>query len=458
MARETWSNKILYISTVAGATIGFGATWRFPYQVGQNGGGAYLLVFILAMLVLGIPMLMAEHIIGRRLQTNTVDAFGTKEANNPVSRWWKSVGIIAILGAFGILAYYMVLGGWVINYIVDIATKEIDLSTPIAGAAGQEMISHYFNHSISNSGKILLYTGLFVAVNYLILVKGIIKGIERMISYVMPLFLGIVLIMIARSLTLPDAMQGVAFYLTPDFSKINSDVFLQALGQVFFALSIGFGVMITLSSYLSKEEDMVNISLSAGVINTLIPLAIGFIIFPAIASAGIDPEAGPTLVFQVLPTVFSNMWGGTIFALLFFTLLLLAALTTSVTIYEVIITTLVEKSKLTRSMATAITLGVIFLFGNLPSVLSDGVWSEVRLFGRSIFDSFDYISANIFFISTSLLSSLFIGFVMGQKETIQEITNGGKLHTVMAPYLYLYLKFVIPFIILVIFAYSLFFS
>lgn len=447
MARESWSNRLLYISTVAGATIGFGATWRFPYQVGQNGGGAYLIIFILAMLILGVPMLMAEHLIGRRLQTNTVDSFAAKAGAPAISPLWKGVGILAIIGAFGILAYYMVLGGWVASYIGDITLKKIDLSTPISGTA----VGEYFDNSIANPLKMLLYTGGFVAVNYLILVKGIIQGIERLISYVMPLFLLLVIVMIIRALTLPGALEGVVFYLSPDFSLINGDVFLQALGQVFFALSIGFGVMVTLSSYLSKKEDMVAISLSAGVINTLIPLAIGFIIFPALASANIAPDAGPTLVFQVLPTVFSNMWGGTLFALLFFTLLLLAALTTSVTIYEVIITTLIEKTPLNRRGATFITLATIFLLGNLPAILSSSLWAHITLFGYSIFEAFDNISANIFFIGTSLLSSLFIGFVIKREESVAEITNGGTIHTGIAPLLFYYLKYVIPFIILTIF-------
>lgn len=446
MSRETWSNKILYISTVAGATIGFGATWRFPYQVGQNGGGAYLLVFMLAMIILGVPMLMAEHIIGRRLQTNTVDAFGQGDLKKPISKFWKGVGILAIIGAFGILAYYMVLGAWVMSYIADITRGAINLSEPL----GREYISSFFSGSISNTWKMLSYTFIFVAINYYILVKGIIQGIEKLISRVMPLFLIILVVMVIYSLQLPGAKEGLKFYLIPDFSRINAGIFLEALGQVFFALSLGFGVMITLSSYLHKKENMVGISLSAGVINTVIPFLLGFVIFPALFSAGMEPSAGPTLVFQALPVVFSNMPFGTVVGIAFFLLLIFAALTTSLTIYEVVITTLVEKTSMSRSFATFITLGTIFLLGNLPAVLSDGLWQDVRVFGMSVFDAFDFVSANIFFVLTSFLSCVFIGFVLGKKVMIDEITNGNTINQKVAGPLFYYIKYFIPLLIIVI--------
>lgn len=444
--RENWSSQLLYISTVAGATIGFGATWRFPYQVGQNGGGAYLLVFILAMIILGVPMLMAEHVIGRRLHTNAIDAFGRGKLPQPVSKLWKGIGISAILGAFGILAYYMVLGGWVFSYIADILMGSIDLSKPIEN----DTIATFFKGSITDSWKITLYTFIFVAINYYILTKGIIQGIEKLISKIMPIFLLILVVMVIYALQLPNAMSGVKFYLIPDFSKINANIFLQALGQVFFALSLGFGVMITLASYLNKKENMARISIITGVINTMIPLMLGFIIFPALFSVGMEPSAGPTLVFQALPVVFSNMPFGTIFGVAFFLLLLLAALTTSITIYEVIITTLVEKTPVSRKFATFLTLAVIFILGNVPSILAEGVWSDVRIFGMNIFDAFDFISANVFFILTSFLSCIFIGFVLKRAAMIEEITNDGTVNKKLAVPLFYYIKYFIPLLILVI--------
>ena len=322
----------------------------------------------------------------------------------------------------------------------------IDLSKPIEN----DTIATFFKGSITDSWKITLYTFIFVAINYYILTKGIIQGIEKLISKIMPIFLLILVVMVIYALQLPNAMSGVKFYLIPDFSKINANIFLQALGQVFFALSLGFGVMITLASYLNKKENMARISIITGVINTMIPLMLGFIIFPALFSVGMEPSAGPTLVFQALPVVFSNMPFGTIFGVAFFLLLLLAALTTSITIYEVIITTLVEKTPVSRKFATFLTLAVIFLLGNVPSILAEGVWSDVRIFGMNIFDAFDFISANVFFILTSFLSCIFIGFVLKRAAMIEEITNDGTVNKKLAVPLFYYIKYFIPLLILVI--------
>lgn len=266
----------------------------------------------------------------------------------------------------------------------------------------------------------------------------------------MPLFLLILIVMVFFALQLPNASAGISFYLVPDFSRINPNIFLQALGQVFFALSLGFGVMITLSSYLSKKENMAKISMITGVINTTIPLMLGFVIFPALFSVNMEPSAGPTLVFQALPIVFSNMPFGTVFGIAFFVLLLLAALTTSLTIYEVIITTLIEKTALNRRAATIVTLLTIFVLGNVPSVLSDGPWRDVRIFGLSVFDAFDSISANVFFVLTSFLTCIFIGFVLKKKLMVEEITNENTINRKLAVPLYYYITYVIPFIIAVI--------
>ena len=375
--RQTWSSKLTYIMTVAGATVGFGATWRFPYLVGENGGGAYVLLFCIAMLLIGIPMILVENVIGRRLRVNSIDAFGDKLKDKNISKYWKIVGYMGLLGAFGIMAYYMVLGGWVINYIVSLLSGSLDISMPIT----KDTAKNFYDLSISNSPlQIICYTFLFVAVNYIILAKGIIGGIERSVKFLMPLLFLFLIGMVIRNVSLPGAMEGIIYYLKPDFSKITPQLFIMVLGQVFFALSLGFGVLITLSSYLSKEENLIQTAVITGFTNTIIAVLSGFMIFPSLFSFGIEPNAGPTLVFQSLPIVFSHLWAGTFFAIIFFSLLLIAALTTSLTIYEVIITALQEKLKMRRSKAIFLTLGGIFIFGNVPSVLSDNVLKDVSIF------------------------------------------------------------------------------
>ncbi|MDD7424865.1 MAG: sodium-dependent transporter [[Actinobacillus] rossii] len=443
--RQTWSSKLTYIMTVAGATVGFGATWRFPYLVGENGGGAYVLLFCIAMFVIGIPMILVENVIGRRLRVNSIDAFGDKLQDKGISKWWKILGYMGLLGSFIIMGYYMVLGGWVMNYIISLINGNLDISVPIT----KETAKGFYDLSIGNSPlQIAIYTFLFVAVNYIILTKGIIGGIERSVKYLMPLLFIFLIGMVIRNVTLPGAMEGITYYLKPDFSKITAELFVKVLGQVFFALSLGFGVLITLSSYLSKEENLIQTAVITGFTNTSIAVLAGFMIFPSLFSFGIAPNSGPTLVFQSLPIVFSHLPFGTFFAIVFFGLLLIAALTTSITIYEVIITALQEKLRMRRGKAILLTLSSIFLLGNIPAVLSDNVLKDIRPFNMSIFDFFDYLSGNILFLLTALGCAIFVGFVLKDKAKQELSSTPDSTFTTVW---FNYVKYVVPLIIIVIF-------
>lgn len=442
--RQTWSSRLTYILTVAGATVGFGATWRFPYLVGENGGGAYVLLFCIAMIAIGIPMILVENVIGRRLRVNSIDAFGDK-IKGKISPYWKILGYMGLLGSFGIMAYYMVLGGWVMSYIVNIFNGNLDISSPIT----KDIAQSFYNGNIGNSpGSIILYTGIFVVVNYIILAKGIIGGIERSVKYLMPLLFIFLIGMVIRNLTLDGAMEGIIFYLKPDFSKITPQLFVFVLGQVFFALSLGFGVLITLSSYLNKEEDLIQTAVITSITNTLIAVLAGFMIFPSLFTFGIAPNSGPTLVFQSLPVVFSHLWSGKFFAIIFFSLLLIAALTTSITIYEVIITALQEKLKMRRSKAIILTLLGIFILGNIPAILGDNVWSNVKIGGKSIFEAYDFISGNILFTLTALGCAIFVGFVLKDEAKKELSPNPNSLFTKIW---FNYVKWVVPLIMVVIF-------
>ena len=455
MARQTWSSRLTYILTVAGATIGFGATWRFPYLVGQNGGGAYVLTFILVMLAVGIPIILVENVIGRRAQTNSVDAFLPEGATH--SPLWKFFGYSGLVGAFGILSYYMPIGGWVFSYIYHVLLGAVgidgglDLSSPVSKA----MTESFYVDQIENSPiTITLCTAFFVFINWVILRKGIIAGIERSVKFLMPLLFICLVVMVIRNLTLDGAWEGVKFYLTPDFSKITGKLLLDVLGQVFFALSLGFGVMITLSSHLSKKESLVKTATITGVINTVIAVLAGFMIFPSLFSAGLAPDSGPSLVFKTLPIAFSQMAFGNFFAIVFFLLLVIAALTTSLTIYQVIIAVLYEKFKLRLKGAINVTLLFVFVFGNLPCILSSGPLKDIKFLNRSIFDAFDYISGNICFVITALGASLFVGWVL-KEQALDEITNGHTVQGKVYNLWFQFVRYVIPVVIVAIFAYGL---
>ncbi len=447
MQRQVWSSQFAYILTVAGATIGFGATWRFPYLVGQNGGGAYVMVFCIAMVVIGIPMILVENAIGRRAHKNSLDCFSGEANGKKISPLWKVVGITGLIGAFGIMAYYMAIGGWVLNYIYQTIVGNFTLPPNLDATTTNEF---YKAHITNAPIEIMIATFFFVAVNYYALTRGVIDGIERVAKILMPLLFFIMLGMVIRNITLPGAMEGVVYYLTPDFSKITVKLFVDVLGQVFFALSLGFGVMITLSSHLHKNEQLLKTSLITGIVNTLIAVLAGFMIFPSLFSFGVEPNKGPSLVFESLPIVFSQMHGGTFFMIAFFILLMLAALTTTLPIYQVIISVLEEKLHINKKLAVFIVLFGIFILGNIPSILGDNIWKNIVIFGKSIFDAFDTISATIFFIFTSLGCCLFVGYVL-KDEAKREILNGSEKYKNIIDVWFLYVKYVLPFVILIVF-------
>lgn len=445
--RQTWSSRLTYILAVAGATVGFGATWRFPYLVGQNGGGAYVLTFCIAMIVIGIPMILVENAIGRRLHINSVDAFGSNANGKKINKAWKIVGWMGLCGAFGIMAYYMVIGGWVLNYIYNILFGNLNLSSVVTA---QTTAAFYDENIINAPFAISIATIVFVIINFVILVRGAVAGIERAAKFLMPILFLLMIGMVFRNLTLDGALEGIKFYLTPDFSKINAKLFIDVLGQVFFALSLGFGVMITLSSFVRKDEDLIKTSIITGLLNTLIAVIAGFMIFPSLFTFGVAPDSGPSLVFKSLPIVFSHMYFGSFFAIAFFSLLMIAALTTSLPIYEVLITFLEEKFNIKRINAIVLVLGGIFLLGNLPSLMSTNILSNVTIFGKNIFDAYDAISATIFFVLTSLLCAIFVGWVL-KDEAKKEILYGSQNSVKIVNIWFFYIRYIIPFLILVVF-------
>ena len=454
MPRQTWSSKLTYILTVAGATIGFGCTWRFPYLVGENGGGAYVLVFCIAMIVLGIPMILVENVIGRRALRNCVDAFtAPKKDGSRIKPAWKIVGIMGVIGAFGILAYYMVLGGWVLTYIVNIVSGNFDLSARITDPAFTQKF--YADHIENSPLGVGAYTIVFIAINWYILKNGIIEGIEKFVKFLMPALFLCFIAVILTNLTLEGAKEGVKFYLSVDFAKITPKLLIDVLGQVFFALSLGFGVMITLSSFLNKDEKLMQTATITAVVNTLIAVLAGFMIFPSLFSAGLEPSSGSSLVFKSLPIAFSHMPFGNAVAVVFLSILLIAALTTSITIYQVIINFVEERFGFSTLKAVNLTLGGVFVLGNLPCILSSSVLADVKILGRSVFDAFDFVSANVFFVLTALLCCIYVGWVL-KKDAIYELTNEGDLSAKLAGVWFLYVKFILPLIIAVIFGYGIF--
>ncbi|MFQ5483164.1 MAG: sodium-dependent transporter, partial [Nitrospinaceae bacterium] len=324
MTRGLWRTRLGFILAASGSAIGLGNIWKFPYITGQNGGGAFVLVYLVCVLLVGWPIMLAEFALGRRTRLNAVGAFRAIRPNSP----WVIPGLMAAVACFLILSFYCVVGGWTLAFVVK------SLTQAVAGFGSLEAASQYFGLFISHTAESLAYHALFLTLCVAIVIQGVQGGIEKACLVLMPAMVLLLLALMVHSLTLPAAMEGLTFYLYPDFSKITPAVVLIALGQAFFSLSLGMGIMITYGSYLSAGENLVGCTLSVVLFDTLIAILVGMVIFPAVYAMGFAPTEGPSLVFSVLPAVFSNLPYGEIVAVIFFVLLSIAAITSGISLLE----------------------------------------------------------------------------------------------------------------------------
>lgn len=437
--RVKFATKLGVIATTVGSAVGLGNIWRFPYEAGMNGGGAFLLVYIVCVLILGIPVMCAEFVIGRRSKSDTVDAF-RKLA--PGSRW-HYIGYIGVLASVLILGYYMVISGWTLEYLFRALCNDLTGKTAAEFKAEQ-------NAFIQSDFRPLLWIFLFLIINYLILAKGVQKGIEKMSNILMPLLFVILIVFCIRSLTLPKAGEGLSFFFHPDFSKITPQVIVRAMGQAFFSLSLGMGVLITYSSYFSTKTHLIKTAGTVALLDTTVSVLSGVIIFPAVFSYGLDPVAGPDLVFVTLPNVFNQMPVSALWSSLFFLLLTVAALTSTVSLFEVAIAFFINHMHISRKKATWTMILIIAILSTICS-LSIGAWEHIRLFGKTIFDACDYFSAIILLPLGGLLISIFIGWVLKRNISREELTNRNKLHEPLFNAIFFSIKYIAPVIIIFIF-------
>ena len=407
--KSQWGSKIGFILASAGSAIGLGAVWKFPYMTAANGGGSFLLVFLIFTLLIGLPLLLAEFVLGRGAAVSAVKTFGKLGKN-------KKYNIFGIIGAFALfvlLSFYSVIGGWILVY----------LGISIADALGIYSTSDYvalFSTIISNPWIALGAQAMFILLNVLIVSRGVQKGIERASKIMMPMLFIIFLIIITRSLTLPNSMAGVTYFLKPDFSKINTSGLLFALGQSFFALSIGVTAMLTYASYLNKQVNMVQSGVSVVIMNIAVSIMAGLAIFPAMSSFGMESEGGPSLLFIVLPQLFNNMAFGKIFYILFLILFLFATITSSVVMLEINVGNLTDQKNTNRTKWSVIVGILTFVFG-IPSALSYGTLANTLFFGKTFFDSMDFLVSNILMPLGCLFLSIFTGYVLDKKVAMREL-------------------------------------
>ncbi len=405
--REQWSSKLGFIFATAGAAIGLGAIWKLPYVTGMNGGGAFFLIFIAFTLLIGLPMLISEFIIGRGAKKEAISAYKTLAPNS----LWVFVGRLGVVGCFLLLSFYAVVGGWILIY------SYLALTGQIIGHGVQ--YEQLFGQVTGTPVISLLGLLLFLLANVIVLSSGIKNGIEKANKYLMPLLFIFFVILVIRSVTLEGAMEGIRFFLYPDFSNITGEALLYALGQSFFSLAVGFSCMVTYSSYLDKKENIPSSALSVALMNIFVSLLAGLAIFPVVFSFGIKPEEGPGLLFIVLPTAFSQMPFGSLFLSLFLLLFLFATLTSSFSLLEIIISAFTEGQKRSRKKVAYGAGAVVFLAG-IPSALSFGPLNNMLFFERSIFDLTDYLVSNVMLPLGCLLIAFFIMYRMNKELVVRE--------------------------------------
>ena len=442
MKRDSFGSRFGALVTMAGSTVGLGNLWRFPYLVGENGGAAFIIVYVILSFVICLPIFVSEFVIGRRSQKNAYSAFRDLSGGSA----WRWVGLFTIIVPLIVLSYYSVIGGWSVEYLL----KSITFS--FTGGESQSALSTMFSDFVSSAwGPLLVHTG-FLLVTTLIVMVGIKDGIEKFSKVMMPMLFFIVIGIAIYSMTLPGAKAGLDYLFNPDFSKINGKAIAAALGQAFFSLSLGFGTIMTYASYVDKKENPLFQSVATASSDLMFALVAGMAIMPAVFAFGISPQTGPGLVFETLPYVFGQMPAGGFIAILFFLALLVAAVTSSISMLEVGVAYLVEEKKFSRIGAGALLFAICWVVGAVCS-LSFGPLSHIKIDGGNIFDFFDNLSSNILMTLGSLLTVLFVGWRLKKTDVYDEFTNGGTLSTNARIFgvLWFLIRYICPLAIILIF-------
>jgi len=437
--RDGFGTKIGIIAAAAGSAIGLGNIYRFPCELGNNGGAAFLLIYLMVVIFLGIPLMLSELVIGRHSQSNAVGAFKKLAPKSA----WPIVGYMGVLCGFLIFAFYSTVSGWTLEYIIKAVSNSFhgkDLATI------EQDFADFHNMGWRN----VMWQAIFIFLTGFIVFKGVQDGIEKYAKILMPLLLVILVVLGIRSLTLPGAKEGLSFLFKPDFSKINSKVLISALGQGFFSLSLGMGVLITYGSYVKKNDNLTSTAFSVVLADTMIALLAGIVIFPAAFSFGVRPTAGMGLVFNTIPMIFNQMAGGYVFCIIFFVLLAIAALTSTISLLEVVVAYITEQLHIKRQWATVIACVATMLLGVFAS-LSLMENTPFTIAGKTTFDALDFISSNIMLPLGGMLIVIFVGWKLGKTKFFEEVTNEGILKSPLKSMIFFIIKYLAPLAIAVVF-------
>ncbi len=433
--RDHFGSKIGFILAAAGSAIGLGAIWKFPYMAGTNGGSVFVALFIICTLLIGLPILLAEFLIGRKGQADAVTGFKRLAPNQP----WFLIGWSGFIFSFIILSFYSVVGGWILSYLVRSITLSLNHS-------GDSFYENLFNSVISNPWEVLIGQGAFILLTVLIVSGGIKGGIEKASKWMMPMLFIFFIVLAIRSLTLPGAWEGIKFLFVPDWSYFTWETALLALGQAFFSLSVGVSGMITYASYLPKETNLGSSAISVSVLNIVISIMAGLVIFPAVFALGFSPDAGPGLVFIIIPAVFEQIIFGQFFLIIFFVLLLFATLTSSISMLEIVVSIGI-KSKYERRKKAAWLFGFLIFLVGIPSALSFGVLSDIKILDMILFDFADFLTSSIGLPLGALCISIFAGYKFSKKELLEELNMTSRVVNIWR----VIVRYVAPLAILLVF-------
>ncbi len=433
--RENWASQTGFILAAAGSAVGLGNIWRFPYVVGTNGGAAFLLIYLIAIILIGVPVMITEMTLGRKTNRNPVGAFKSLAPDTP---WWL-VGALGVFTGFVILSYYSVVAGWSLSYVF----KAIG-GTFIAGANFEEL---FFGH-ITSPGISILWHAIFMVLTIGIISAGIVKGIQRWVKILMPVLLGLLILLVIRALTLEGAGEGLNFFLSPDFSDISARSFLDAIAQAFFTLSLGMGAIITYGSYLKEDSQIGDNAGWVIGLDTIIAIIAGLAIFPAVFALGFEATDTVGLTFITLPAVFAEMPLGGFFGFLFFLLLSIAAVTSAISLLEVVTAYMIDEHQWERKKA-ALVVGIIIFVIGIPTVLGYSTWEGVEFLGMDLLDTYDWFANSIFLPLGGLLTAIFAGYIWGAKNLAKE-ANKEKGKILVGRWFEILIKYIVPVAIVVI--------
>lgn len=446
-----WSGRLAFILAATGSAVGLGNIWKFPYITGEYGGAAFVLVYLLCIALIGLPIMIAEVTLGRagrRSPINTMKMMAARDGNSPN---WKFLGWMGMAASFLILSFYSVIGGWSLAYVGNAASGSFN-------GADADAIGALFGGMLGNPTTLMMWHTIFMVLVIMIVARGITSGMEKAINILMPILFFLLLVMVGYAMSTSEFGRGFEFLFNPDFSKLTTEAVLTALGHAFFTLSLGMGVMMAYGSFLPKNVSIVKTAVAVSVVDTIVALAAGLAIFPLVFANGLEPGAGPGLIFQTLPLAFGKMGGGTVFGTLFFFLLLVAAVTSAISMLEPVVEWLEEQKGISRLTGTLIGGISIWLLG-ITTVLSFNEWADFHPLsflpvfeGKTFFDIFDYLTANIMMPLGGLLIVSYVGWFMKRESVESELamSNTALFNTLM-----FVMRFVAPALVLVVFLYNL---